>query len=230
MPYDLCLYAAIAGCDLVLTLFQYNHLAFPMAQHLSPENSQPTSPFHIRVAEPSDIPQLHTLIELSIRQLSRDFYTAAEIDGSVGFLFGPDTQLIADRTYFVALAAAPPSSSASSTDEIVGCGGWSFRKTIYGSDRLPNREPEKLDPQGGDAAKIRAIFVHPSWTRRGLGTLIIRHCEREAIDAGFVKAEMGATLMAVRIYARCGYRRTGEENVALPNGEELRVVRMEKEL
>ena len=87
-------------------------------------------PFRIRIATTEDIPRLHELIELSIRQLSTDFYTPAQIDGSVGFIFGPDTQLIADSTYFVATPADNPNL-------IVGCGGWSFRKTLFGSDLAP---------------------------------------------------------------------------------------------
>src|SRR5271163_1778095 len=101
--------------------------------------------FTIRLATPDDIPQLHSLIELSIRQLSIGHYTQAEIDGSVGYIFGPDTLLIADGTYFVVEHSAQPSL-------IIASGGWSFRKTVYGSDRAPNRFPGRLNP-AVDAAK-----------------------------------------------------------------------------
>jgi GNAT superfamily N-acetyltransferase len=179
-------------------------------------------PFSFRNATPEDIPQLHKLIELSIRQLAMGFYTPAQIEGSVGFLFGPDTQLIADSTYFVATPADDPNL-------IVGCGGWSFRRTLYGSDRAPGRVPERRDPCK-EAASIRAIFVRPGFTRKGLGAEIMEHCEHAAIQAGFSKLEMGSTLTGVSLYSLCGYTRTGEEAVLLPNRECLTVVRMSKEV
>jgi GNAT superfamily N-acetyltransferase len=179
-------------------------------------------PFRIRIATTEDIPQLHELIELSIRQLSTDFYTPAQIDGSVGFIFGPDTQLIADSTYFVATPADNPNL-------IVGCGGWSFRKTLFGSDLAPGRVPERRDV-ATEAASIRAIFVRPGFTRKGLGMQIMAHCEQAAVEAGFSKLEMGSTLTGISLYSRCGYRRTSEEQVPLPNGESLLVVHMTKEV
>jgi hypothetical protein len=124
-------------------------------------------PFRIRIATTEDIPQLHELIELSIRQLSTNFYTPAQIDGSVGYIFGPDTQLIADSTYFVATPADNPNL-------IVGCGGWSFRKTLFGSDLAPGRVPKRRDATT-EAASIRAIFVRPGFTRQGLGMQIMAH-------------------------------------------------------
>jgi len=174
--------------------------------------------FTIRLATQDDIPQLHSLIELSIRQLSIGYYTQAEIDGSVGYLFGPDTLLIADGTYFVVEHNAQPSL-------IIASGGWSFRKTVYGSDRAPNRFPEMLDP-AVDAAKIRAIFVHPSWTRRGLGTWVIRHCEQATRNAGFKHFEMGSTMMGLSLYSSLGYKKVHDEVVPLPNGALLKVVKM----
>jgi N-acetylglutamate synthase-like GNAT family acetyltransferase len=178
--------------------------------------------FLIRTATTEDIPQLDELIELSIRQLSTDFYTPAQIEGSVGFIFGPDTQLIADSTYFVAI-------STDNSNLIVGCGGWSFRKTLFGSDRAPGRVPERRDPSK-DAASIRAIFVRPEFVRKGLGMQIMTHCEQAAVRAGFSKLEMGSTLTGLSLYSHCGYTRTGEEAVPLPNGESLIVVHMSKEV
>jgi GNAT superfamily N-acetyltransferase len=178
--------------------------------------------FRIRIATTEDIPQLHELIELSIRQLSTDFYTPAQINGSVGYIFGPDTQLIADSTYFVATPADNPNL-------IVGCGGWSFRKTLFGSDLAPSRVPERRDT-ATEPASIRAIFVRPGFTRKGLGMQIMAHCELAAVEAGFSKLEMGSTLTGVALYSRCGYRRTSEEQVSLPNGESLVVIHMAKEV
>src|SRR5580692_10752948 len=127
--------------------------------------------FQIRQANASDIPALHPLIELSVRGLQKDDYSSAQIEGALGHALGLDTQLIEDQTYFVAEPLDP-----SGANEIAGCGGWSRRKTLFGSDHGPGREAAFLDP-ATDAAKIRAIFVHPSHARRGLGSLILEHCE-----------------------------------------------------
>jgi GNAT superfamily N-acetyltransferase len=135
-------------------------------------------------------------------------------------VFTPDTQLIADGTYYL----------LEDSEALVACGGWSWRKTLYGGDHHhASRDAGPLDP-ATDAAKIRAFFVHPEWARRGLGTRLLEACERAAWDAGFRRCEMGATLSGVPLYERHGYRRTAEILVDLPGGERLPVVRMEKVL
>jgi GNAT superfamily N-acetyltransferase len=111
----------------------------------------------------------------------------------------------------------------------VGCGGWSNRRTLFGSDHALVRENDFLDP-ARDAAKIRAIFVHPAWARRGLGSLILKHCEQAAIDAGFRRFEMGSTLTGVPLYTLKGYVEREHIAVPLPNGEVLPVIRMTKSL
>jgi GNAT superfamily N-acetyltransferase len=182
----------------------------------------PFTQFLLREATATDIPALHTLIEQSVRGLQKDDYSPAQIEGALGHTLGLDTQLIGDRTYFV----AEPIEQAGL---IVGCGGWSNRKTLFGSDHGPNRENAFLDPKT-DAAKIRAIFVHPQWARQGLGSLILEHCEAAAQQAGFSTLEMGSTLTGVPLYTLKGY--VPRENVAvpLPNGETLPVVYMLKVL
>jgi len=136
-------------------------------------------------------------------------------------VFTPDTQLIADGTYFV-LEAADGSLAA--------CGGWSWRRTLYGGDHHhASRDAGRLDP-ATDAVKIRAFFVRPAWARRGLGTRMLKACEQAAWDAGFRRAEMGATLSGVPLYERHNYRRVAEILVALPGGDKLPVVLMEKAL
>src|SRR5580700_5488278 len=127
----------------------------------------PATQFSIRLATPADIPPLHRLIEQSVRGLQVNDYTPAQIEGALGHVLGLDTQLIEDKTYFIAGPSTQPGTLA-------GCGGWSFRKTLFGSDHGPHRAAEPLDPATG-AAKIRAIFVHPDFARRGLGTLILEH-------------------------------------------------------
>jgi GNAT superfamily N-acetyltransferase len=110
----------------------------------------------------------------------------------------------------------------------VGCGGWSNRKTLYGSDHGPNREMAFLDPLT-DAAKIRAIFVHPAYARRGLGSLILQHCEQAARAAGFGRFEMGSTLTGVPLYLLKGYLEREHIDIPLPNGEVLPIVHMVKD-
>ncbi len=178
--------------------------------------------FTIREATTGDIPALHLLIELSVRGLQTDDYSPSQIDGALGHTLGLDTQLIEDRTYFVAEAVEQGGM-------IVGCGGWSNRKTLFGSDHGPNRESSFLDP-ATDAAKIRAIFVHPQWARRGLGTMILKHCEEAAQRAGFSMLEMGSTLTGVPLYTLKGYVAGERVEVPLPNGETLPVVHMVKVL
>ena len=178
--------------------------------------------FSIREAAVSDIPILHALIERSVRSLQKDDYTPEQIEGAIGHALGLDTQLIADRTYFVAEAAALPAV-------IAGCGGWSNRATLFGSDHGPDRQGRLLDP-GAEAAKIRAIFVDPDWARRGVGSLLLEHCEEAAGAAGFHRLEMGSTLTGVRLYTRRGYRAGETVDVPLPNGIMLPIIRMTKEI
>jgi GNAT superfamily N-acetyltransferase len=180
------------------------------------------SRFLIRLATHDDAEDLRRLIELSVRGLQKNDYTPAQIEGALGHALGLDTQLIDDGTYFAALPASNPSL-------IIGCGGWSFRKTLYGSDHGPHRETALLDP-ATEPAKIRAIFVHPGWARRGLGTFILEHCEDAAQRAGFRILEMGSTLTGVPLYSLKGYVKREGVAVPLPNGEALPVVRMFKVL
>jgi N-acetylglutamate synthase-like GNAT family acetyltransferase len=178
--------------------------------------------FRLRLATETDIPALHELIEASIRGLQAGDYTAAQIEGALGTVLGLDTQLIRDKTYFVAETLDQNAKARS-----VGCGGWSKRKTLFGADRGPGRVTELLDPET-DAAKVRAIFVHPEFARRGLGSLILARVEAEAAAAGFQRFEMGSTLTGVPLYKLKGYVEVEQIEVPLANGEALPVVRMEK--
>ena len=175
----------------------------------------------LRIARNADIPALHALIEASVRGLQKYDYTPAQIEGALGTVLGLDTQLVTDGTYFIAEARA------ACARVLVGCGGWSRRKTLFGSDHAPVRENEFLDPKI-DAAKIRAFFIHPEWARRGIGTKILDACEGAARGAGFTRFEMGATLTGVPLYLVRGYREIERIEVPLRNGEKLPVVRMTK--
>jgi GNAT superfamily N-acetyltransferase len=175
----------------------------------------------LRLATPADIPALHQLIELSVRTLQSNDYTPEQIEGALGTVLGLDTQLIADGTYFIAEARA------ACARHLAGCGGWSKRKTLFGSDHADVREPDLLDPKT-DAAKIRAFFIHPDFARRGIGTRILEACESAARSAGFGCFEMGATLTGVPLYLARGYQILDRIEVPLHNGHTLGVVRMGK--
>lgn len=182
----------------------------------------PVPQFQIRQAATVDVPDLRALIERSVRRLQLNDYTPAQIEGALGHALGLDTQLIEDGTYFAAIAISQP-------EVIVGCGGWSFRKTLFGSDHGPNREAALLDP-ATEPAKIRAIFVDPEWARKGLGTLILKHCEDAAQRAGFRSLEMGSTLTGVPLYSLKGYEKRETVAIPLPNGEVLPIVHMVKDI
>jgi len=179
----------------------------------------------LRLAGDKDIPALHALIEASVRGLQAGDYTAAQIEGALGTVLGLDTQLIRDETYFVAEIVDKSLEGL----PLAGCGGWSKRRTLFGADRGPGREPELLDP-AIDAAKVRAIFVHPDFARRGLGSLILAHVEAAAAAAGFRHYEMGSTLTGVPLYKLKGYVEVERITVPLWNGEALPVVKMVKRL
>ncbi len=174
----------------------------------------------LRPAILPDVPQLRGVIEASVRGLQARDYTPSQIDGALESVYGVDTQLIVDGTYYAAETSA---------SRIVACGGWSKRKTLYGGDQYSGREDDLLDPRC-DAAKIRAFFVHPEFARRGIGTLILEACENAVKDAGFTRLEMGATLSGVPFYRSHGYAEVETEEVPLRNAEMLRIVRMEKKL
>ena len=176
--------------------------------------------FALRIATEWDIPMLRLLIERSVRGLQKHDYTAAQIDGALGHALGLDTQLIADGTYLVAHPGGQP-------DIYAGGGGWSFRRTLFGSDGGPHRLAACMDP-ATEAAKIRAIFVDPDYTRMGIGSLILQHAEDAARQFGFLRAEMGSTLTGLPLYRLKGYVEGEHVEVPLPNGAYLPIVRMTK--
>jgi GNAT superfamily N-acetyltransferase len=176
--------------------------------------------FHLRIATAEDVAGIRGLIEASVRALQAEDYSAAQMEGALATVFTVDSRLIADGTYFVAF---------DDCGELAGCGGWSFRKTLYGGDhQIEKIAPERLDP-AVDAAKIRAIFVHPRFARMGLGSLILQAAESAAVERGFRRFEMGSTLTGVTLYALKGYREVSRVLVPVGGGEEIEVVRMVKE-
>ena len=175
-----------------------------------------------RLATLQDAPNLQALIASSVRELSRADYTREQMDGAIGSALGLDTQLIVDQTYFVVECG-----EAATPGQMIGCGGWSARRTLCCGDNTPGRDDTLLDPMC-DAAKIRAIYVHPSYARRGLGTAILHFVEGEAIRAGFRRLEMGATVTGAPLYEREGYCEVERTQIPLHNGASLPVIRMVK--
>jgi GNAT superfamily N-acetyltransferase len=175
--------------------------------------------FGIRLATAEDLPALRDLIPLSARELSRGFYSPEQIESAIRFVFGPDSRLIADRTYFVAEADGG----------LVACGGWSRRRTLFGGDQMKAEADPLLDPST-EAARIRAFFVHPAFARRGIGAAILRACMDAARAAGFRRLELAATLPGVPLYETFGFEARERLEVPLPDGVRLPIIRMERGL
>ena len=175
--------------------------------------------FALRKAGLADAVAVEHLIVESVRGLSRRDYTDAQIEAALGTAFGLDRELIRDGTYFVAETAS----------EIVGCGGWSRRKTLFGGDQQPGRQSELLDPVR-DSARIRAFFVRPDWARRGIGHALIERCEMEALAYGFQSTELMATLPGHRLYRAFGYVGDARVEHKLPGGVTIEFIPMRKNL
>lgn len=173
----------------------------------------------IRLAQPAEIPALEQLIVRSVRGLSVGYYTPQQIESAIRYVFGVDTQLIADGTYFVAEVEG----------ELAGCGGWSKRETLYGGDKVKETEDPLLDPVH-EPARIRAFFVDPAFARRGVGRQIIAACEEAARAAGFTRLELAATLPGEPLYAAVGYQAIERLEVPMPDGVLVPIVRMGKQL
>jgi GNAT superfamily N-acetyltransferase len=176
-------------------------------------------PVEVRRATPDDVAALTDLIAASVDRLQAEDYSEAQRQAALGSIFGVDPVLIADGTYFV----------VELDGEICGCGGWSRRATPFGSDRSPARDDRLLDP-ARDAARIRALFVHPSRARLGIGSRLLKACEEAAKAAGFRTAELTATLTGVKLFSARGFMPVEELSISLANGGLLPVVRMAKEL
>jgi N-acetylglutamate synthase-like GNAT family acetyltransferase len=185
--------------------------------------------FTIRLATSQDIPVLRDLIDASVRGLQAQDYTPEQIESALRTVFGVDSQLISDQTYFVAEGVPASDAGKGTSLVVVGCGGWSKRKTLYGGDAWKNRRDDLLDPKQ-DAAKIRAFFIHPAWARRGIGSLILDACEAAAAASGFTRFEMGATLTGVKLFRERGYVAMESLDVPLEEGITLPVIHMLKEV
>jgi N-acetylglutamate synthase-like GNAT family acetyltransferase len=164
----------------------------------------------IRKATLSDRAAITQLIQDSARSLSREDYSNEQIEGAIATVFGVDTNLILDLTYFV----------AESNGELIGCGGWSRRRTLFGGDQYATRDASYLDPET-EPAKIRAFFIHPQHARKGIARAILEACETEAKAAGFQSLELMSTLLGIKLYRACGYE--GDNGVELSVGEGITI-------
>ncbi len=178
------------------------------------------STIRLRLGTSQDIPALQNLIDQSVRALSIDYYSPAQIESALTNVFGVDTQLIADQTYFVAESGA----------QIVGGGGWSKRNTLFGGDQAKSHETDALLTPGKQPARLRAFYVHPDWSRRGIGRLITIACETAARSAGFTSVELIATLPGQPLYEANGYEIVSPFEIPLPDGLFLPAFRMVKTL
>lgn len=174
---------------------------------------------NVRAATTRDVPSLQQLIEHSVRGLSGGFYTPAQIDAAMAHVFGVDTQLIADETYYVIDGTTGPAAA----------GGWSGRRTLFGGDQMKDRHDPPLDP-ATEPARIRAFFVHPDWARRGLARQLFAACEGAARRAGFRRFELMATMPGVPLYTALGFVAQEHVMLSLGDGIDVPFVRMMREL
>lgn len=176
--------------------------------------------FTIRIATSQDIPAIAVLMDRAIGQLQSPFLTPEQIEAS-RLSMGLDTQLIDDGTYIVV---------EDQNGQVVGCGGWSYRATLYGGDAgAVVRDAAKLDP-AKDAARIRAMYTDPDFTRRGIGRMVLDANEAAARAAGFRRAELMATLAGEPLYGACGYTPIERVERMADRGAAVPGVRMGKEL
>jgi GNAT superfamily N-acetyltransferase len=172
----------------------------------------------MRLATFNEVPALQQLIALSVRGLSKGHYTDAQIESAIKYIFGVDSQLVTDGTYYV----------VERDGVMAACGGWSKRNTLFGGDQHKEVEDPLLNP-ATDAARIRAFFVHPDFARQGIGRQLIIACEDAARANGFTVMELGATLPGVPLYEAMGYTAIERLDPVLPDGEVVGIVWMRKE-
>jgi len=161
----------------------------------------------LRPATHADVPAIRALIAASVRGLSAGYYSPAQVEQALVHVFGVDTQLVDDGTYYVVEEGAL----------LAAAGGWSARRTLYGGDQMKGGEDPRLDP-ATDAARIRAFFVHPAMSRRGLARQLYERCEADAVRAGFRSFELMATLPGEPLYRALGFAAREPASAALPGG------------
>jgi GNAT superfamily N-acetyltransferase len=176
------------------------------------------SRFAVRRAESQDVPQLEPLMKAAIGALLRPHLSPAEVEASFAIM-GLDRQLIEDGTYYV----------VEHERRIVGSGGWSWRATLFGGDHSAGRDTRALDP-AREPARIRAMYTHPDFARRGIGRFLLAHCEEQAVERGFRRTALAATLAGLPLYRACHYREIEYFHVDTPSGVRVPLINMEKDL
>lgn len=169
----------------------------------------------LRLAQHADIPELQALIASSGRALSAGYYSPEQADAITQHVFGVDTQLIDDQTYFV----------IADDTRIVACGGWSKRRTLFGGDQTKHGPDPLLDP-AMESARIRAFFVDPAMARRGLGRQLMQACVDASQRADFTTLELVSTLPGEPLYLSCGFSIVERFDLALPGDVRVPVSRM----
>jgi GNAT superfamily N-acetyltransferase len=173
----------------------------------------------VRIATAADVPALRALIPESVRTLSRGYYTPEQIESAIRHVFGVDTQLVEDRSYFVAHVG----------EALAGCGGWSRRNTLFGGDQMKSGADPLLDP-AREPARIRAFFVRPEFARRGVGSRLMEACVRAAREDGFRSLELAATLPGEPLYRAFGFESRERLDTLLPDGVKIPFIRMSRAL
>jgi len=199
----------------------------------------------IRLATPNDISKITTLIDRSVRNLQKSYYTPDQIELALEHVYGVDSQLISDSTYFVITRSFPTGGEehvdggdeieggrrvghlGEQDDEILACGGWSFRSTLYGGDQFSGRAPPSLLNPLTDAARIRAFFVDPNLAKSGLGSMIYGRCEEDAKSKGWKRFEVGATLSGVAFYEKMGFKGDQRADAVMGSGEICKYIVLE---
>lgn len=174
--------------------------------------------FAHRLATAADMPMLERLMHDAIRGLLPDFLSPEKVEASFAVM-GLDTQLVADGTYFVVTRGG----------RLAGCGGWSRRATLFGHNHTAGRDSRLLEPTC-EAARIRAMYTHPDFARRGVGRIILGLCEAAARGEGFTRTELGATAGGEPLYRACGYAEIERMEIATPGGTTVPITRMGKVL
>jgi hypothetical protein len=172
---------------------------------------------HCRVARYADVPALTALIDASVRRLAAEYYSEAQIASSLDYVFGVDSSLIHDHSYYV----------LEQRGVLVAAGGWSDHQTLFGGDQFQHRGDGRLDP-ATSPARIRAFYVHPDHARRGYAKRLLGVCSAAAERAGFSRLSLMSTLPGEPLYRALGFVPEAGVDYAMPDGTTLPLIPMTK--
>jgi GNAT superfamily N-acetyltransferase len=172
----------------------------------------------LRIATAGDESVMRDIMNRAIAELLKPYLPPDAVTASFEIM-GLDSQLIADGTYF----------AVTDNDQIVGCGGWSRRATLFGGDHTAGRNAAPLDPKT-EPARVRAMYTDPAHVRRGIGRMVLDACEQAAREEGFSNVELAATLAGEPLYRACGYHVIEPFASRTSTGVEVPLLRMGKSL